>query len=117
MDRRGFLKSIVLMGVAVLVPVKLFDSLTKGHNFPPSSKNTKCAWELGSPCQGSVFSASVFSGQLTVPICENHLVGHRVIMSLHAAGQDVEQFLQLSEKERLALIERTGASLVPWDQI
>jgi hypothetical protein len=62
--------------------------------------DVKCVWHLGSPCGGKTEIRPFFGGQLKVPVCENHLEGHKHIMLLHKNNYNVEQMLNESEEYR-----------------
>jgi len=64
------------------------------------TEEQKCVWHLGSNCSGAVTLNKMFTGQLNVPICENHIEGHKYIMILHKNKYDVEQILNETEEWR-----------------
>jgi hypothetical protein len=68
----------------------------------------KCVWHLGTPCSGKTELRGLFGGALKVPVCENHLEGHKNIMLLHKNNYNVEQMLNETEdfkkQEALTLV-------------
>jgi hypothetical protein len=126
MERRDFLKNLFLGGIAIAVPVKLFDKLTEGleqsegrklhaDDSPFPTTNDKCVWLMGTLCDGITYSAEMFKKQIRIPICTAHLVEHRVIMSLVKAGKDIEDVINVSAEDRIKMLG--NLSLIPWSEV
>ena len=62
-----------------------------------------CVWNLGDPCNGSVEKVLMFRKQLEIPICCNHLEGHKEIMILHGNGYEIEEVVDMAPEERKRL--------------
>lgn len=116
LDRRKFIQVVIGAGCALAIPV---NALGKPHDFCKAvgkdGKKPVCVWHLGDPCEGVVWDAPIFERQILVPMCSNHLTGHRIIISLHKAGHDVEDILVMSPEGREALA--SNLVLVGWDEI
>ena len=67
-----------------------------------------CVWNLGDPCNGGVDKVLMFRKQLEIPICENHLEGHKEIMVLHGNGYEIEEIVDMTPEER----KRTASILM-----
>lgn len=60
-----------------------------------------CVWHLGDPCsENDTTKQLIFRKQLEVPICGNHLEGHKIIMVLHANGYDIEEVVDMTPEDR-----------------
>lgn len=59
-----------------------------------------CVWNLGDACGGKVAKVLMFRKQLEIPICENHLEGHKYIMLLHGNGYEIEEVVDMTPEER-----------------
>lgn len=64
------------------------------------SKDLKCVWNMGTPCNGNVVERKLFQQQIKVPMCEAHLEQHKEVMILHKNGYDVEEVLQQTPEYR-----------------
>jgi hypothetical protein len=65
----------------------------------------KCVWGMNSPCGGDVSNKSIFSGQITVPICASHYNEHLVLLTLNRKFEkDIEAILSLSCQERADML-------------
>ncbi len=81
-----------------------------------SKENTelKCVWAMGTPCNGEVKEAELFTKQIKVPICENHLEEHTHVMILAKNGYDVEAILQENaeyRKQEVLVLKLSGLDL------
>jgi len=63
-----------------------------------------CVWNMGSPCGGERFKKLLFSKQLEIPICHNHLEEHKEVMILHANDYDIEEVLDMTAEERKRIV-------------
>ena len=68
-----------------------------------SKEEIFCVWDLGDPCDGDVAKVLMFRKQLEIPICVNHLEGHKEIMVLHGNGYDIEEIVDMEPEERKRL--------------
>jgi len=115
------IKQVVVSTPEVKRPDMVVDSESSLHGFEQATK--QCVWHLGSVCFGDKFTASLFSGQLKVPICQHHMDGHRVIMTIASKMTDkqrkkaLEAVLEMTEEDRLSLVRSRGYKLVPWSEV
>ena len=60
----------------------------------------KCVWNMGTECSDDVKEVEFFNKQIKVPVCSNHIEEHRIVMTLHKNGYDVEEILQQTPEYR-----------------
>jgi len=60
----------------------------------------KCAWNMGTPCDGIIKEAALFQGQIKIPICEKHIKEHKIFMGLYKSGHDADEILKKSTEWR-----------------
>ena len=63
----------------------------------------ECAFRVSDGCSGDVNINELFSGQLSIPICEKHIAEHKQVMFLHKVGIDVEEIISKTSEERTQL--------------
>lgn len=77
-----------------------------------SDKNLGCCWpNVDVPCAGIVEEVIIFDGQIRVPMCEEHLKHHKMVLALYYAGKDMEEAVHLSPDERAKMVQDMGLSL------
>lgn len=76
-----------------------------------------CVWTIDGTCSCKKFEATIFKGQLKIPICEKHLKNHRNIMTLRSSGKDIDKVINATSEEIEDFIKRHDIKLVPWDKI
>lgn len=60
-----------------------------------------CVWEIGTPCDdGEIERQLMFEKQLQVPICKKHMEEHREVMVLVAAGNPIDEVVEMTAEER-----------------
>lgn len=55
---------------------------------------------MGTECSDDVQEVELFSKQIKVPVCSNHLNEHKFVMILHKNNYDVEEVLQKTPEFR-----------------
>ncbi len=68
------------------------------------SEETVCVWHLGDPCEGETSKELMFRKQLEIPICKNHLEGHKHIMVLHGNGYEIEEVVDMTCEQRAKIV-------------
>jgi hypothetical protein len=80
----------------------------------------KCIWNMGDACSDDVELVSFFMKEKDgkkvprvkdVPVCKNHIEGHRIVLVLHKNGYDLEDFLQKDfnyRKEQYLVLKLAG---------
>jgi len=77
-----------------------------------SDENFKCVWNMKDvSCAGNIEEVTIFNGQVSVPICEEHLKHHKIVLALYYAGKDIKKVLRLSPNERIKMVQDMGLSL------
>ena len=78
-------------------------------------EEVKCVWMMGTPCSDEqATEVKLFSNQIKVPICKDHLEQHTHIMALAQNGYDVEQILNETHeyrKEQFLILQLSGIDL------
>lgn len=73
------------------------------------SEKAECVWVTGTPHRGEVKVVQFFDGQVTIPVCEWHVIEYQTIMDLHGHPDNkfvIEDILKLSHKQRLAVLDK-----------
>lgn len=80
-----------------------------------TKEEIKCVWMMGTPCsEDPATEVKLFSNQIKVPICKDHLEQHTHIMVLAQNGYDVEQILNETpeyRKEQVLILQLSGIDL------
>ena len=100
-------------GLELNFPIEVWG---RPHNFEETE--VECLWCLGDEHEGKRFEAYLFkksSDGIRIPICTHHLTGHRIIMSLHKDGMDIEDIINMTPEERELWSHKIV--LVPWEEI
>jgi hypothetical protein len=76
----------------------------------------KCVWMTGTECTENAIGEEhkLFSKQIKVPICQNHVEEHTHIMILCNNGYDVEQVLQETpeyRKQQVLILKLAGLDI------
>lgn len=74
-------------------------------------KELKCVWNTGGNCNGDTKKIEMFQSQIMVPVCEYHLQDHKYIMALHAAGNPMEDILEMTRAEREEMFDNLDDKL------
>lgn len=110
--KRKTIKIDIGKGCVLSIPIAVWG---RPHDFKKAPPNKKCCWPIDDLHEGVVWLAPLFDGQIIVPICTHHLTGHRVIISLHSAGYDMDHIFDIDSGEREKLC--ANIKLVPWDDL
>jgi len=113
-DVKPEIVEVTVQGVEFKIPIEVWG---RPHTFDETSK--ECIWDLGDPHEGKRFEAKMFKrsniSPITIPICVNHLSGHRIIMSMHKQGMDINDIIDMGTKEREYFSR--NIVLATWDEI
>lgn len=64
--------------------------------------DTKCIWNMGTPCSDNVKDEKLFNDQIIIPICEHHFDLHKKLLFLHSCGLDAIKLVSnINEIENL----------------
>jgi len=77
-------------------------------------------WELGSPCGGEIKMTPLFLSvdEITVPICEAHLIEHKIILALFKHGYNIDEMsIQSAEWRKQEFDKLVTAKIATPDEI
>lgn len=86
----------------------------KKENNIDEKEKLQCIWELDEIHDEVVAVASMFDGQLKLPICNRHLTWHQALLTLNSKGVDLDKLLDMTRDEIMQ--EMVARGLIPTRQ-
>lgn len=66
-----------------------------------------CVWNMGSVCEGRTNARLMFSGQLSIPVCDRHYIEHVMLMAVrNLCDLDVENLVEAPDWSRVEMFNQ-----------